>query len=59
MNKRYIAPNTPVYAGETVYFVKSVYSEQIYALNFMPEGEGWERVTEDEYYAYCKKMGLV
>lgn len=45
--------------NEPVYFIKSVLSGQIYAMNFIPEYPyaGFERVTEEEYIQYLRKLG--
>lgn len=39
-------------------YFKSTITEQVYKVNFIPKGEGWEAVTEEEYKEYCKKNNL-
>lgn len=39
-------------------YVKSIYTGQCYALDFLPKFSGYELITEAEYIDYCKKMGL-
>ena len=57
MEKRVFGIND--YVGkEPVYFIKSTLSGQIYAMNFIPEYAGYERVTEEEYIQYLRKLGF-
>lgn len=39
-------------------YIKSVYTGQVYKVDFLPQFGGWELSTEEEYNAYCKRMGL-
>ena len=56
MEKRVFSINDYV-GNEPVYFIKSTSSGQIYAMNFIPEYAGFERVTEEEYIQYLRKLG--
>lgn len=57
MEKRIFSINDCV-GNEPVYFIKSTLSGQIYAMNFIPEYAGFERVTEDEYIQYVRELGF-
>lgn len=39
-------------------YFKSTLTGQIYELNFVPVGEGWELSTEQEYHEWMKAHGL-
>lgn len=39
-------------------YLRSIYTGQCYAVDFLPKFGGYEVITEAEYIAYCKKMGL-
>ena len=39
-------------------YFKSVYTGQVYKVDFIPVGIGWEEVSEAEYLDWCKKMGI-
>ena len=39
-------------------YFKSVYTGQVYKVDFIPMGIGWEEVSEAEYLDWCKKIGI-
>jgi hypothetical protein len=39
-------------------YLRSIYTGQCYAMDFLPKFGGYEIITEAEYIAYRKKMGL-
>ena len=39
-------------------YFKSIYTGQVYKLDFVPQYGGYEEVTEKEYNEYCERMGL-
>lgn len=43
---------------DMTYYFKSIYSGQVYKAPFKPKFGGWEETTEEEYIAYCEKMGM-
>lgn len=36
-------------------YFKSIYTGQIYEVDFIPMGQGWELSTKEEYDAYMTK----
>lgn len=40
-------------------YFKSTLTNQIYEVNFIPMGTGWEVSTKEEYEKYLKEKGLV
>ena len=41
-----------------MFYIKSIYTNQIYKVEEMPKFGGYELATEAEYIAYCQKMGI-
>ena len=39
-------------------YFRSTFTGQVYKMDFIPMGKGWELATEQEYIAYCQAMGL-
>ena len=39
-------------------YFKSTYTGQVYKLDFIPKGNGWELSTEAEYLKWCKEHGI-
>lgn len=39
-------------------YFRSTFTGQVYKLNFIPMGEGWEPVHEDAYIEWCKSHGM-
>ena len=39
-------------------YFKSTATGQIYEMDFVPMGTGWELSTEEEYHAWMKEHGL-
>lgn len=39
-------------------YFKSIYTGQIYEVNFIPQFEGWELSTKEEYEEQQKRMGF-
>lgn len=37
-------------------YFRSIYSGQVYKLDFIPKGEGWELATEQEYIEYFEAL---
>ena len=37
-------------------YFRSIYSGQVYKLDFIPKGEGWELATEQEYIDYIQAL---
>jgi hypothetical protein len=40
-------------------YFKSTFTGQIYEVNFIPMGVGWELSTKEEYIAYMKSKGFM
>ena len=40
-------------------YFKSIYTGQIYEVDFIPMGVGWELSTKEEYIEYAKSVGLI
>ncbi len=41
-------------------YFKSVYTGQVYAMDFIPQVDGYELATKEEYEAYCiSKFGKI
>lgn len=40
-------------------YFKSTFTGQIYEIDFIPTGIGWELSTKEEYIAYAKSVGLI
>lgn len=40
-------------------YFKSTFTGQIYEIDFIPMGIGWELSTKEEYIAYAKSVGLL
>ena len=39
-------------------YIRSIYTGQIYEVESMPEYEGYELSTREEYEEYMKKVGI-
>lgn len=37
-------------------YFRSAYTGQVYKLDFIPKGEGWELATEQEYIEYFEAL---
>jgi hypothetical protein len=40
-------------------YFKSTFTGQIYEVDFIPKGEGWELSTKEEYETWLKVNGLI
>lgn len=39
-------------------YFRSEMTGQIYKMDFIPKGAGWQLATESEYIAWCKAAGI-
>lgn len=39
-------------------YFRSVMTGQCYKLDFIPMGQGWEAIREEEYLAWCREAGI-